>query len=77
MPRFSDTLEVQSALKANDFKYDAKKSQINFDYPAIFEIRDVYSNLVKKGFSRKVDVSNLPRGDYYLCFDNRVEVFKK
>jgi len=77
VPRFSDTLKVQSTLKANNFRYDSKKSEIDLDYPAIFEIRDVYSNLVKKGFSQKVDVSNLPRGDYYLCFDNRVEVFKK
>jgi hypothetical protein len=43
----------------------------------MYEIYDQYGNVVKKGFGSKVDVSNLPRGSYYLNFDNKMGEFMK
>jgi hypothetical protein len=43
----------------------------------MYEIYDQYGNIVKKGFGNKVDVSNLPRGSYYLNYDNKMGEFSK
>jgi hypothetical protein len=43
----------------------------------MYEIYDQYGNIVKKGFGSKVDVSNLPKGGYYLNFDNKMGEFVK
>jgi hypothetical protein len=43
----------------------------------MFEIYDQYGNVVKRGYSKSVDVSNLPKGSYYLNFDNTMAEFTK
>jgi hypothetical protein len=43
----------------------------------MYEIYDQYGNIVKKGYGSKVDVSNLPKGGYYLNFDNKMGEFTK
>jgi hypothetical protein len=49
------------------------------DKPAetMYEIYDQYGNIVKKGFGTKVDVSNLPKGAYFINFDNSMGEFTK
>lgn len=42
-----------------------------------YEIYDAYGNIVKKGFGKKVDCSNLHKGAYYINFDNTNEKFIK
>lgn len=42
-----------------------------------YEIYDAYGNIVKKGYSNKVDCKNLRKGAYYINFDNRNEKFIK
>jgi hypothetical protein len=43
----------------------------------MYEIYDQYGNVVKKGYGNKVDVSNLPKGGYYVNFDNKMGEFKR
>jgi hypothetical protein len=43
----------------------------------MYEVYDQYGNVVKKGFGNKLDVSNLPKGSYYLNFDNKMGEFTK
>jgi hypothetical protein len=43
----------------------------------MYEIYDQYGNIVKKGFGSRIDVSNLPKGAYYLNFDNKMGEFIK
>jgi hypothetical protein len=42
-----------------------------------YEIYDAYGNIVKKGFSSKVNCENLRKGAYYINFDNKNEKFIK
>lgn len=42
-----------------------------------YEIYDAYGNIVKKGFSTKVNCENLRKGAYYINFDNQNEKFIK
>ena len=44
----------------------------------MYEIYDQYGNVVKKGFGSSIDVSNLPKGGYFLNYDkNMAEFIKK
>ena len=43
----------------------------------MFEIYDQFGNIVKRGFAKNVDVSNLPKGAYYLNYDNKMGEFLK
>jgi hypothetical protein len=64
-------------LKASkDISFFVKGKQ---DKPleTMYEVYDQYGNVVKKGFGSKVDVSNLPKGAYYLNFDNKMGEFTK
>ncbi|PKR80193.1 hypothetical protein CW751_11055 [Brumimicrobium salinarum] len=42
-----------------------------------YEIYDAYGNIVKKGYSDKVNCENLRKGAYYINFDNKNEKFIK
>ena len=43
----------------------------------MFEVYDQYGNIVKKGFSNQVDVSNLSKGIYYIIYDGKSGEFLK
>jgi hypothetical protein len=54
------------------------KSSINFSDSTLFEIYDEFGNIVKKGYSKDIDVDDLKRGLYYLNYDNKMgESFTK
>ncbi len=82
-PRVSKTVDFiaegpeleYAPVKTNkDINFFAKGKQ---DKPGetMYEIYDQYGNVVKKGFGSKVDVSNLPKGGYYINFDNKMGEF--
>ncbi|MBC7862624.1 MAG: hypothetical protein IAF38_06585 [Bacteroidia bacterium] len=53
------------------------KNKLSFSAKTHFEVYDSYGNIVKKGFSNSVDCSTLPRGKYFLNFDNATTQFEK
>jgi len=72
----SDLPEVEYApLKANkDITFFIKGKQDKAQ-ETMYEIYDQYGNIVKKGAGTKVDVSNLPKGSYFLNYDNKMGEF--
>jgi hypothetical protein len=84
-PRLSKPVEFMG--EGLDAEYGPQKAskEISFfakgkqDKPVetMYEIYDQYGNIVKKGYGSKVDVSNLPKGGYYLNFDNKMGEFVK
>lgn len=52
-------------------------SGVDFTAETGFEVFDAYGVVVKKGFGKQINIDNLPRGNYYLCYDNIVTEFKK
>jgi hypothetical protein len=77
MPRPSKHVTYTSAIKQTTFSLQKDGQSILFSEETLFEVYDAYGNIVKKGFSNKVDISNLPKGSYYLNFDNQMSDFKK
>lgn len=84
-PRPSRPVDFMSDLPDTEFGPAKTSKDINFfvkgkpDKPVetMYEIYDQYGNIVKKGFGSKVDVSNLPKGGYFINFDNKMGEFTK
>ena len=54
-----------------------QKGKSDKSIETMYEIYDQYGNIVKKGFGSKLDVSNLPKGGYFLNYDNKMGEFVK
>lgn len=84
-PRLSKAVEFISEVGEVEFGPLKTTKDLSFfkkgapDKPAetMYEIYDQYGNIVKKGFGGKVDVSNLPKGTYFINFDNSMGEFTK
>lgn len=82
-PRLSKPTEFMSDIPEINFAPVKASKDINFftggDKPieTMYEIYDQYGNIVKKGYGSKVDVSNLPKGGYFLNYDNKMGEFVK
>lgn len=75
--RYSNDIVIQSAKSKPNFVISKDKSEIQFSAETMFEIYDIYGNIIKRGFGINVDISNIPKGVYYLCYDKDVAEFKK
>ncbi|GIV42220.1 MAG: hypothetical protein KatS3mg034_1530 [Vicingaceae bacterium] len=69
-PRISPTAKFESKVEKVTFSPIKVKDEIIFTAETLYEIYDSYGNIVKKGFGKTVDVSNLPKGIYYINYDN-------
>lgn len=84
-PRLSKPIDFTSDVNEIDFAPLKATKDINFfmkgaeskPMETMYEIYDQYGNIVKKGFGSKVDVSNLPKGGYFINFDNKMGEFVK
>ncbi|MCC6372552.1 MAG: hypothetical protein IT236_16230 [Bacteroidia bacterium] len=84
-PHVSKPVDFMSDLPDTDFGPLKTSKELTFfvkgkpDKPVVtmYEIYDQYGNIVKKGFGSKVDVSNLPKGPYFINYDNRMGEFTK
>jgi hypothetical protein len=81
-PRLSKAAEFSSDVPDISFAPIKVKSDINFvasgkPIETMYEIYDQYGNIVKKGYGDKIDVSNLPKGGYFLNYDNKMGEFVK
>ena len=84
-----DALGLYRLSKTVTFNNDSKKvklkiqrlsltsSILEFDKETMYEIFDQWGNVVKKGTAIKVDCTSLPRGAYYINYDNEMGEFVK
>jgi hypothetical protein len=75
--RSSTTAKYKSLSPEVSFSPLKASKEIIFSDETMYEIYDIYGNIVKKGFAKKVDVSNLIKNIYYLNFDNKMDQFIK
>lgn len=81
-PRYSKTVDFMSNTPEITFSPAKVSKSITFlsgETPTetMFEIYDQYGNIVKRGFASTIDASNLPKGAYYLNYDNKMGEFIK
>lgn len=70
-PKYSEEVKLRSMSPEVSFAPTKVDKEILFTGETMYEIFDMYGNIVKKGFGTKVDVSNLPKGAYYINYDNK------
>ena len=82
-PRLSKPVDFTSTSCEISFAPQKVSKEINFicagDKAAetMYEIYDQYGNVVKRGFGSNIDCSNLPKGGYFLNYDNKMGEFVK
>ncbi|MDQ3046681.1 MAG: hypothetical protein M3R27_03965 [Bacteroidota bacterium] len=50
---------------------------IQFSGETMYEVFNAYGNVIKRGYGNNLDIANLSKGSYYLCYDNIMTDFKK
>ena len=79
-PRYSIETKLNSPLPEITFQPgDGKKvsDAINFSDVTLYEIFNGYGNIVAKGVGKRVDVSGLDKGTYYLNYGTTTATFKR
>ncbi len=82
LPKFSKAVDYASGIPEVSYSPAKVSKEILFSannspVETMFEIYDQFGNIVKRGYSRSVDVSNLGKGAYYLNYDNKMGEFIK
>jgi hypothetical protein len=75
--RKTPNAEVVSKSTPVTFSYDKGSKSIKFSSETGYEVYDEFGRIVKRGNSSWVDLSNAPRGDYYISYDNKTDKFSK
>lgn len=75
--KVSKDITVVSSINKPSFAIPKNYSSIDFSAETAYEVYDSYGRIVKKGFGTKVNIENLGKGEYYLCYDNIISEFKK
>ncbi len=73
----STSVDIESTKPKLTYTYTKSKQEIVFSNETGFEIHNKYGDLVLKGYSSSVDVSSLPKDDYWISYDNSTESFTK
>ncbi len=75
--RYSNEIIIKSTKSKPSFMLTKDKKEIQFSDETMFEIYDIYGNVVKRGFGINANISTIPKGTYYLCYDREVAEIKK
>lgn len=76
-PRFSSPVTYSSLMEKPTFEISKDSKSVAFSSETSYEVYDFYGNVVKKGFGKTFDISNLNKGKYYLCYDSVVTEIEK
>ena len=77
VPNYSKPVTYASNQSPIEFNPKKVEDHIDFTTETMFEVYDIHGNIVKKGYSNKIDATNLSKGLYYLNFDNQTSEFLK
>ncbi len=73
--RYSKNTTYHSLLPTVTYKKSGSK--IIFSHKTTFEIYDYYGKINASGNAKEVDISKLKTGEYFLNYDNKMDMFKK
>ena len=73
--KYSEPVTLMSTLPKITFTESEKADKILLSGESMYEVYDDYGNVLKKGYAKQVDISNLAKGNYFICYDNSVESF--
>lgn len=75
--KVSKDVTAISNVNKPSFAIPKDHNSIDFNAETAYEVYDAYGVVVKKGFGKQVNIANLNKGEYYLCYDNTLAEFRK
>lgn len=75
--KYSEAVVVNAMRPIPSFIYNRKKQLIEFSRKTNYEVHDEYGRVTKAGYGLMIDIGNLPKGTYFLNFDNDTQEFSK
>jgi hypothetical protein len=77
-PRYSEVAVFNSKQYEVSYSPVKVKKEIIFSQATMFEVYNMYGNIVMRGYDKTVDVSALQKGKYYINYDNKFgDTFEK
>jgi hypothetical protein len=76
-PKLSKPIYYTSTQPQPGFKLSKNTKEVIFSAETAYEIYDMYGKIVKRGYGVKVELTNLPKGNYFLCYDSITAEFEK
>ncbi len=73
----SESATYKFDIRPLEYAINQDKSAIHFSQETLFEVYDMYGNVIKYGYGQHISISNLSKGNYFLCYDNVVKDFSK
>jgi hypothetical protein len=73
----SNSVSLYSMIQKPTYMFSKDLKAIQYSYETAFEVYDSYGTIVKKGFGNQTNIDNLPKGKYFLCYDNQITEFDK
>lgn len=73
----SPSTQVVSDQPKLTFLYNKKTGNLVFSGKTRYELYDKFGRIIIRGYGSTVDVSTLSKDEYWVCFDNLTERFKK
>ena len=77
LSKSSNNVAFVSAVGQPSYSMSKNGNEIEFSTETMYEVFDAYGNVIKRGYGSKLDIANLSKGAYYLCYDNIMTDFKK
>ncbi|MDP1800593.1 MAG: hypothetical protein Q8L81_04530 [Bacteroidota bacterium] len=75
--KYSQEVSLKSTTEKPSFAIPKSGKSIDFNMETAYEVFDAYGDVVKKGYGNQVNIDNLKKGKYYLCYDNTLTDFTK
>jgi hypothetical protein len=75
--KMSGNVTFISTIGQPTYSMGKSANNIEFSGDTMYEVYDAYGNVIKRGFGNNLDITNLSKGSYYLCYDNITTDFKK
>ncbi len=76
LPKYSSAVVLNSTANKPNYALTKDYNALQFSVETAYELYDDYG-IVKKGFGKEINIKNLKKGKYYLCFDNQITEFEK
>ena len=75
--RKSSVISFISSLNEPSYVMGTDTRNIMFSNETLYEVYDEYGKILKRGYGKNLNISNLIKGKYYLCYDNVITEFNK
>lgn len=75
--KYSPSVSYNSLMREIAYIIYGEIEEIEFTEKTSFQVFDKYGNLIKKGYSNRINIGNIPKDTYYMNYGNTFTKFNK